>query len=109
MNWVDFEGTTFNLDKVTHFEIKGSEQNAELEAYLNSTISKKEGRIVPVCILIARGTKEQCETWRKDIIFGKYNMKCKGHLYPIREHLNTLNIAVEKIESHLKLLIGEKQ
>ncbi len=35
MNWVEFQGTTFNLDQVTHFEITGSTDKSEIRANLN--------------------------------------------------------------------------
>ena len=35
MNWVEFEGVTFNLDRVTHFEITEQEDVSEIRAFLN--------------------------------------------------------------------------
>lgn len=74
MNWVGFQGVTFNLDKITHFEIRGSDKKAELDAYLNTGIAERAGQIKPACIIVARGTKAECEKWRMEIITGKHNV-----------------------------------
>ena len=109
MNWVEFEDVTFNLDQVTHFEIIGNDEKAELRAYLNIGYPKDDKLPRQAYITIAKGTKGSCKNSIKEIIAGKYNLPCKGHLYPIREHLNQMNINLGEIGKQLKLLTGIKQ
>ena len=107
MNWVEFQGTTFNLDQVTHFEITGSTDKSEIRAHLN--IWNLGGWVAKqVYITVAKGTKEQCETWRKDIIAGQHTSPCKGHLYPIKDYLNQINETLGKIATSIEVF-SQKQ
>ncbi len=107
MNWVEFQGTTFNLDQVTHFEITGSTDKSEIRAKLN--IWNRGGWVTKQAdITVAKGTKQECETWRNEIIAGQHNLPCKGHLYPIREHLNTIGAELRKITASIEGL-SQKQ
>ncbi len=108
MNWVDFEGVTFNLDHVTHFGIEEDGHMSQLRAYLPFGDAQVEKDPIAYFI-VTMDTYEECKQWLRAIIAGKHNLPCKGHLYPIREHLNQMNIYLGKIESHLKLLTGIKQ
>ena len=92
MNWVKFQGTTFNLDEVTHFEITGSTDKSKIRAHLS----------VWQHITVAKGTKQECETWRNEIIAGQHNLPCKGHLSPIKDYLNQINETLGKIATGIE-------
>ena len=113
MNWVEFEGVTFNLDHVTHFDVISSLKDSEVRAYLNIGYPRERIGVDDYLehqayITVAKGTQAACENCIKEIIAGKHNLPSKGHLYPIREHLNTMNINLEKISENVELL-AQKQ
>jgi len=55
-----------------------------------------------VYITVAKGTKEECEQWRNEIVTGQHNLSCKGHLYPIKDYLNQINETLGKIATSIE-------
>ncbi|MYF98880.1 hypothetical protein F4212_07045 [Candidatus Poribacteria bacterium] len=109
MNWVDFQGVTFNLDHITHFYIIGTDEYSEIYAYLNIGYPGRWGiGDHQDYITIAKGTKEECKQWRNEIIAGQHNLPCKGHLYLIKDSLNQINETLGKIASCIERL-SQKQ
>lgn len=107
MNWVDFQGTTFNLDEVTHFEITGTDKDAKLEAYLTLIYTKPDGSMDQVFMNVAYGTKAECEQWRKEIIRGDYNIPIKEkHL--ITDYLSAMNDTLEKISRLVETFVKKQ-
>ena len=99
MNWVDFKGLTFNLDKVTHFETYGSDELYEIRAYLNVSYPAQREQSVDigqVYISIGHGRKQECQKWITEIVAGEYSLPDK-HLYSIQKHLNKIDETLGKI------------
>ena len=45
-----------------------------MDTYLNTVSTKREGRIAAASIIVARGTRAECEQWIKEIITGMHNV-----------------------------------
>ncbi len=107
MIWVQVEeNVPFNLEQVTHFEITGLTDKSEIRANLN--IWKRGWVTDQAYITVAKGTKQECETWRNEIIAGQHTLPCKGHLYPIKDYLNQINETLGKIVGCIEKL-SQKQ
>lgn len=106
MNWVDYEGVTFNLDHVTHFGIEEDGFNSQLRAYLSFGDAQVEKDPIAYFI-VTMDTYEACKDVRNKIIAGDYNLPSKGESYSIQEYLNPMNESLGKIAGLLKL-IAEK-
>ena len=107
MNWVDFQGITFNLDEVTHFEITGTEKNAKLEACLTLVYTKLDGSMDQAYINVTYGTKAECEQWRKEIIRGDYNLPVKDKDL-ITDYLKAMNEKLNKISGLVETLVKKQ-
>lgn len=100
MNWVDYEGVTFNLDHVTHFGIEGDGFNSQLRAYLSFGDAQVEKDPIAYFI-VTMASYEECKNVRNKIIAGDYNLPSKGESYSIQESLGKIAELLERISDKL--------
>ena len=83
MKWIQFEGTTFDLSKVTHFGINnflpGNDDRYQIEAFLNfSSAWNADGEVFRerqrTLVVGGYGTKSSREKAIRDIIAGEYDL-----------------------------------